>query len=245
MNIVRIKETDSTILELGRMSERGSLEDCTVVVAENQTAGRGQAGNSWESEPGKNLLFSVLFYPEFLNVQHCFMLSKLTANCIKQVLDKFISDVTIKWPNDIYYRDKKITGILLENAIVNNRVSRVIIGAGININQEIFVGGAPNPVSLKQILGVDTDVNLILTEVVDKMFSLYESLKNGERGTHDAINRYYHESLYRKTGMHVFSDKNGRFKARIDSVADYGGLSLVTEDGETREYFFKEVSFVI
>ena len=242
MNIVRIKETDSTILELGRMIEQGTLDDGTVLVAENQTSGRGQAGNSWESEAGKNLLFSVVFFPEFLNVEHCFMLSKLTANSIKQVLDKFISDVTIKWPNDIYYQDKKITGILLENQIMDNKVSQVIVGAGINVNQEIFTSVAPNPVSLKQILGVDTDINLILKEIVSKMLSSYEALKNGE---YDTINRYYDESLYRKTGMHVFSDKNGRFTARIDSVADYGGLSLVTESGETREYFFKEVSFVI
>ena len=245
MNIIRIKETDSTILELGRMLEQGPVEECIVVVAENQTAGRDQAGNSWESESGKNLLFSLLLYPEFLNVQHCFMLSKLTANCIKQVLDKYISDVTIKWPNDIYYQDKKITGILIENAIVNNQLSQVIIGVGININQEIFTGVAPNPVSLKQILGVDTDIDLILTEIIDRMLSSYESLKNGKPDIYDSINRYYHESLYRKSGMYVFSDKNGLFKARIDSVANYGGLSLVTESGETREYFFKEVSFVI
>ena len=242
MNIIRIKETDSTILELGRMIAAGSLEDGTVVVAENQTAGRGQAGNSWESEPGKNLLFSVVFFPEFLNVEHCFLLSKLTANSIKQVLDTYISDITIKWPNDIYYKDKKITGILLENHITDNRVSQVIVGAGINVNQEVFTSEAPNPVSLKQILGVDMDIDFILKEVVEKMHSSYEALKNGDS---DSITRYYHESLYRKSGMHVFSDKNGRFTARIDSVADYGGLSLITENGETREYFFKEVSFVI
>lgn len=240
MNIIRIKETTSTNVELQQMMMDGYLEEGTVLVAENQTLGRGQSGNSWESEPGKNLLFSMLIHPDFLDLKQHFLLSELTANSIKQVLDKYVDHVTIKWPNDIYYQDKKISGILIENNIEENVIRQSVIGIGVNVNQEIFTGETPNAVSLKQILEADIDLDLLLTEITNQLLSDYNKLKNGEW---DDIRQYYHGSLYRKSGMYVFSDKNGQFTARVDSVADDGVLSLVTEAGEIRRYLFKEVSY--
>ncbi len=241
MNIIRIKETTSTNVELSEMIVHKPLDEGTVLAAENQTSGRGQAGNSWESEPGKNLLFSVLLYPNFLELQYRFLLSELTANSVKQVLDKFTDYITIKWPNDIYYKDEKIAGILIENSLTNNIITQSIVGMGVNVNQEVFLSDAPNPVSLKQILGRDIDLHFLLTKIVDRILSAYEDLRKGD---YDSIKRYYYESLYRKSGLYVFSDKNGQFNAKIDSVADDGVLSLITESGEIRKYLFKEVSFV-
>ncbi|GHT71653.1 biotin--[acetyl-CoA-carboxylase] ligase [Bacteroidia bacterium] len=240
MNIIRIKETTSTNIELQQMMMDGYLEEGTVLVAENQTSGKGQAGNHWESEPGKNLLFSMLIYPDFLDLKQHFLLSELTANSIKQVLDKYIDHVTIKWPNDIYYQDKKISGILIENNIVENVIRQSVIGIGVNVNQETFAVETPNAVSLKQILEAGIDLDLLLTEITNQLLSDYNKLKNKEW---DDIKQYYHDSLYRKSGMYVFFDKNGQFTARIDSVADDGILSLVTETGEIRRYLFKEVSY--
>ncbi len=242
MNIIRIKETDSTNLQLAKIASQEPLNEGTVLVTENQSSGRGQVENFWESEPGKNLLFSVLFYPDFLELQNRFLLSELTANAIKQVLDKLVDHITIKWPNDIYYKDEKIAGILIENSITDNVITQSIIGIGVNVNQEVFVSNAPNPVSLKQILGSDIDLDFLLERIVNQILSLYEDLKEG---SYDDIKQYYHDSLYRKSGMYVFSDKDGQFNAKIDSVADDGVLTLVTEEGETRKYVFQEVSFVI
>jgi BirA family biotin operon repressor/biotin-[acetyl-CoA-carboxylase] ligase len=241
MNIIRIEETDSTNLELAELIRKEPQTEGTVLVAENQTAGRGQSGNYWESESGKNLLFSILLHPDFLNLQHHFLLSELTANSIKQVLDKYIDHVTIKWPNDIYYQDKKIAGILIENDITGNEITQSIIGIGLNVNQEMFLSDALNPVSLKQILGADIDRDLLLSEITGKLFSSYEELKSGEW---ENIRDYYHESLYRSSGMYIFSDENGPFNAKIISVADDGVLSLITDNDEIRKYLFKEVSFV-
>ncbi|MDR3061886.1 MAG: biotin--[acetyl-CoA-carboxylase] ligase [Dysgonamonadaceae bacterium] len=241
MNIIRIEETTSTNVELQQMMVDGYLEEGTVLVAGNQTSGRGQAGSFWESEPGKNLLFSILLYPEFLNLKQRFLLSELTANSIKQVLDNYIDHITIKWPNDIYYQDKKIAGILIENEISENKIKQSVIGIGINVNQEIFSDKIPEAISLKQILGGEIDLDLLLDEIVNQLLSDYE--KKLIDGEWDDVRQYYHDSLYRKSGMHVFSDENGKFKARIDSVADDGVLSLVTETGEIRPYLFKEVSY--
>ncbi len=242
MNIIRIKETTSSNIELEKLMKQEPLEEGTVLVTENQTSGRGQAGNLWVSEPGENLLFSVLLFPEFLDLHQRFLLSEIAANSIKQVLDKLIDHVTIKWPNDIYYQDKKLAGILIENDITDNIITRSIVGIGINVNQETFTSDASNAVSLKQILGADLDMDMLLAEILDKLFSDYEALRGGE---FDIIRQYYHESLYRKSGMHAFSDENGLFNAKIDSVADDGVLSLTTENDETGKYLFKEVSFVI
>jgi BirA family biotin operon repressor/biotin-[acetyl-CoA-carboxylase] ligase len=237
-----MKETNSTNLELAELIVQEPQCEGTVLVTENQTSGKGQSGNSWESESGKNLLFSILLYPDFLELHHRFLLSELTANSVKQVLDQYIDCVTIKWPNDIYYQDKKIAGILIENEITDNKIRQSIVGIGINVNQETFTSDAPNPVSLKQILGGDTDMDLLLAEIVNKLLSTYEELKNGES---DHMKQYYHSSLYRKSGMYLFSDENGLFSAKIDSVADDGVLSLITDEDERRKYSFKEVSFVL
>ena len=118
-----------------------------------QTAGRGQAGNSWESEAGKNLLFGLLFHPREVEANRQFILSQAVALSICETLSDYAEDIRIKWPNDIYWKDRKICGMLIENTLVGRCIENCIIGAGININQQTFCSDAPNPVSLRQITG--------------------------------------------------------------------------------------------
>jgi len=146
--LIELEETDSTINFLGELytKKQKVLEEFTTVTSEFQTSGKGQRGNSWEAEKGKNLLFSFILYPSFLEVKQQFLLSQLISLSIKEELDKWTKDISIKWPNDIYWKNRKICGILIENDIEGHTFSRCIAGIGLNINQEKFESNAPNPV---------------------------------------------------------------------------------------------------
>jgi BirA family biotin operon repressor/biotin-[acetyl-CoA-carboxylase] ligase len=239
MNIIKIEATASTNLFLKELARKQILEEGTVVLAGTQTAGRGQAGNYWESEPGKNITCSILVYPTFLLPKQHFLLSETMALGVKESVDFYLKKVTVKWPNDIYVEDRKIAGILIENELLGQQFSQSVIGIGLNVNQEVFTSDAPNPVSLKQLLGADVNVNDLAEKMVERILYWYEKLKAGET---ECISKTYHEFLYRKSGFHCYEDTTGRFKARIKSVAEDGFLQLETDQGEERRYTFKEVS---
>lgn len=142
-----------------------------------QTAGRGQRGNSWESEDGANLLFSFVLYPDFLEARKQFYLSQITALALQEVLSQYTDGIRIKWPNDIYWKDKKICGTLIENDLTGIHISRSISGTGVNLNQERFVSDAPNPVSLFQITGQRYDRKEILHQLMERVAHYYTLLK--------------------------------------------------------------------
>jgi BirA family biotin operon repressor/biotin-[acetyl-CoA-carboxylase] ligase len=230
--IIHIAETDSTNRWL---RERGGEGDM-VVVADYQTAGKGQGTNSWESERGKNLLFSVLYHPQRIPANRQFHISMAVSLAIADALGEHIGDVSIKWPNDIYWRNAKICGILIENRLLGQTIRDSIIGVGVNVNQRQFHSNAPNPVSLWQIHGHETDLELLLQSILDK-FTLYINKKE--------IKTQYLHQLYRRKGFHPYADKEGSFMAEIVDVEDDGHLLLCDDNGQQRRYAFKEVSFVI
>lgn len=230
--IIHIAETDSTNRWL---RERGGEGDM-VVVADYQTAGKGQGTNSWESERGKNLLFSVLYHPQRIPANRQFHISMAVSLAIADALGEHIGDVSIKWPNDIYWRNAKICGILIENRLLGQTIRDSIIGVGVNVNQRQFHSNAPNPVSLWQIHGHETDRELLLQSILDK-FTLYINKKE--------IKTQYLHLLYRRKGFHPYADKEGSFMAEIVDVEDDGHLLLCDDNGQQRRYAFKEVSFVI
>jgi BirA family biotin operon repressor/biotin-[acetyl-CoA-carboxylase] ligase len=230
--IIHIAETDSTNRWL---RERGGEGDM-VVVADYQTAGKGQGTNSWESERGKNLLFSVLYHPQRIPANRQFHISMAVSLAIADALGEHIGDVSIKWPNGIYWRNAKICGILIENRLLGQTIRDSIIGVGINVNQRQFHSNAPNPVSLWQIHGHETDLELLLQSILDK-FTLYINKKE--------IKTQYLHQLYRRKGFHPYADKEGSFMAEIVDVEDDGHLLLCDDNGQQRRYAFKEVSFVI
>ncbi|MDR2472310.1 MAG: biotin--[acetyl-CoA-carboxylase] ligase, partial [Tannerella sp.] len=224
--IIHLSETDSTNLYLQQLCETETLPSDTVVVADYQTSGRGQAGNSWESAEGKNLIFSTLYRPTNLPANRLFAISEITALSVKNTLKKYINaDITVKWSNDIYVGDKKICGILIENQIVNDtatcshRIGRSVIGIGININQNVFSENLPNPVSLSQLTGTNHDLEDILQTFL-QMFDSY--CKRLDVQQYDSIHSEYLASLYRREGFHPYSDANGRFEAAIHDVEPTG-----------------------
>lgn len=234
--IVHVKETDSTNNWL-----RNSLQPADqclqplVVWTDYQTAGKGQGTNSWESERDKNLLFSILYHPEGIPANRQFTISMAVSLAIVDALGEQIGDVNIKWPNDIYWRNGKIGGILIEHRLMGQTIKDTIIGVGINVNQRIFHSDAPNPVSLWQIHGHETDREILLHEILDR-FSRYVNQDVKER---------YVSMLYRRKGFHPYCDKDGTFMAEFKDVEDDGHLLLCDENGGEHRYAFKEVQYII
>lgn len=243
MNVytIRLDEVDSTNTYLRRMENLPDA-DIVVVTAGHQTAGRGMGSNRWESEDGRNLLFSMLVRPEGVPAAHQFALSMAEALAVKDALDPIAGEVTLKWPNDVYWHDRKISGTLIETAISGRLVKDCIFGTGINVNQRVFRSDAPNPVSLRQITGRDTDMNVVLDSVLEAFEGYYVMVLDGE---YDRVGRLYHDALYRRTGMHAYSDSDGRFMASVVRVGHDGRLVLRDDAGRERIYAFKEVSYII
>ena len=229
--IIHIDETDSTNRWL---REQGGEEDI-VVWTDFQTAGRGQGTNKWESEQGKNLLFSILLHPKDIPANKQFAISMQVSLAICEALGEQIGDLSIKWPNDIYWRNAKICGILIENRLQGSRIRDSIIGVGLNVNQRQFHSDAPNPVSLWQICEQDTDREQLLKDI----------LKAFDRHQGKELKAQYLSMLYRRKGFHTYADQNGAFMAEIVDVEEDGHLLLRDEEGTERRYAFKEVSFII
>lgn len=227
-----IKTTHSTNSLMKEMLAKGEWpEGEEFVYAGYQTTGRGQTGNGWESEADKNLLCSILLPADknlyFLNIA-------VSVAVIRLLGEPF----TIKWPNDIYYRDKKISGILLENAIVGSEIKYSIAGIGLNVNQTKFISDAPNPVSLKQITGKEYDIDRMMNDLLK---AVREVLVEPE----ETIWSAYTTHLYRREGFWPFEDKNGSFQARIEDILPTGELVLRDQVGNQRIYHFKQVRYIV
>ena len=235
-----LTEVDSTNSYLAEEHNKKELPSGFILYTEIQTNGRGQGSNLWESEPYKNLIFSVLFRPTNLLARSIFTISEMVSLCVKYTLDRYIPDVSVKWPNDIYYKDKKIAGILIENSLVYTMIDYSIIGIGININQRQFLSDAPNPVSLSQITGLIYEKMNILYEFRELFTAQSERLSNGH---FDAIHQDYLDVIYRKNGYHNYRDANGAFEAVIHDIEPSGHLILKRIDGRLSRYAYKEVEY--
>ena len=240
--IVRLEETESTNVYLKQLLREQQLEEGSMVIADFQTGGRGQMGNSWFSSKGENLLFSLLIYPQNVRANEQFIISRIASLAVKNTLDRFTDDIRIKWPNDIYWKEQKIAGMLIENDIEGKYITNSVIGIGINVNQQLFPPDLSNPVSLRQITGSIQDRDYILDIFQREFFLLYRDFQKGEI---KVIEDEYMLDLYRVNGYYWYEDKNGRFMAEIDNVLPSGHLVLKTMDTEEeRMYAFKEVAFV-
>lgn len=217
-----------------------SYKHLDVVVAKFQTLGRGQRGNRWISKGGENLMFSLVLEPRDIMVNQQFLLSMMAAVAVRRTVESFgVENVEVKWPNDIMVAEKKVSGILIEHFFSSQYLSRTIIGVGLNVGQREFEKDAGNPTSLA-LLGVeDAEVEDVLTRFLGEFDSTYTLAE-------DELMQEYLENLYRRDGEHLFADKEGEFMAKMDSINPYSGeLSLrISETGELRSYYFKEVSYL-
>ena len=243
--IIHIEETDST----NRWLQSHSTPVPVCIWADHQTAGRGCGTNSWESERGKNLTFSLLIHPEGIAANEQFRITEIVSVAMCQTLRQLLGEaheVTVKWPNDIYVGDKKICGILIENRLQGSAIKDCIIGIGLNVNQRAFHSSAPNPVSLYQLLGQETD----LAQLLEAFLQAFD------REWHSKTTCFaYREMLYRKGKDGLYKTKTtsstgeaaepSDFAATLTGVTPEGRLVLRHQDGEEHTYAFKEIQFII
>ena len=232
----------STNSEMQKLQSVERLSEFSVVITSNQTSGRGQQGNFWESEDGKNLTFSIILYPKFIHAQYQFNLNIFITVALTDVLKKYIPNIKIKWTNDIYSGDNKLVGILIENSIIGGNIDYSIVGIGLNVNQINFISSAPNPVSMKQLTNKEFELEPLLQEILNAIILRY--IQCVEEGIEN-IRKEYLNNLYRKDGFYNYKDRNGCFSAKIEKIDEIGYLYLVDSYGKTRSYAFKEVNFVI
>ena len=255
-----IDETHSTS-SLLRETYDDNLPHLFTIRTDFQTAGRGQAGNSWESEKGKNLLFSTLLrYPE-VEAADQWRLSMLVAVAVREAIMSILSPlasrlspITIKWPNDIYYNDQKLVGILIENTLSGRHIAYTIAGVGVNVNQTVWLSNAPNPVSMKQITGDDYDVEGLLN-------AFLEAIQRWETASTEQLREEYIKHLYRRIGWYPYLERevsvaptniqlsaqaaDGVFLAQWVDISPQGEWVLRLKSGEEKRYHFKQIRFVL
>lgn len=242
VKIIKLHEVDSTNAYLQNYTPQEG-ENMTVVTAEFQTAGKGQGHNTWESNEGENLLFSVLTHPKNVPANKQFVLSMAIAMAIKDALRIHLGDnIEIKWPNDIYWHNHKLGGILIQCSLSGAMVKDCIMGVGLDVNQRSFENLTKNPISIFQITGREVDRDELLQSILEEL-DHYMHLIEDNRW--DEIQVAYRHSLYRRHGYFPYFDKNGDFMARFVSIDPAGRLTLKDDDGMLRTYAFKEVKFLI
>ena len=161
---------------------------------------------------------------------------------VRDALASYADGFTIKWPNDIYFGGGKVCGTIIETTWKGGMVERFVMGVGINVNQRVFLGDAPNPLSLWQIVGRETDRDELLGRVLERFAALYGLLQAGDE---TEVVRCYDNHLLWREGMHRYSDSDGEFEAEFVSVAPDGRLTLRDADGRERRYYFKELKHVL
>lgn len=261
MYIAQTHSTNTLLKEeIAKQAEWLEKEEIPVLWAGYQTAGRGQAGNGWESEEGKNLLCSILLREPKIAIEAQWRLSMLAAVVLRETVAQYLQEskiegieekLCIKWPNDLYWEGKKLAGILIENSLSEGKIAYAIVGIGLNINQERWVGNAPNPYGMKSIGGKDYVVEKILNTLIEKLQYWLEKPSEDWR-------EKYEQHLYRKEGYHRYverevslaptmnaSSKEGSFLAKIEAIRDNGEIVLKKEDGSTKAYHFKQIRYVI
>jgi len=214
-------------------------ENGLVVYTDYQTAGRGTAGNTWESEPNKNLLCSILLEFNFVKIEHQAYINMAISIALQSVIQEITSKKCyVKWPNDIYIENKKIAGILIENAIQGTVLKQSIIGIGLNVNQIIFEN--KNAISLKNILNHDLEIAHILHQITFNLNTVYQILKNGN---YHEIAAQYNQLLFRKNEVCQFIISNKVYNGTIVNVNNYGLLQVII-DNKLQEFAHKEIAMV-
>ena len=244
MTVIRFKTLDSTNSYLQNLLEEGCDVMDNIVVADYQTSGKGQGINVWESESGKNLLFSVALDMSFLRAEEQFLLTQIVSVAMVDALKRYLPDdeLFIKWPNDIYFNDKKLAGILIKNEIKGMMLGTSIVGIGLNVNQTIFNESLPNPVSMKMITGKDYDSEEILSAVMDEIRSKVKSQKSEANGW-QSIGHSYTKRLYRYKRWAFYEHEGVVKEMMITGYDKFGRLVLKEKNDREVVCDLKEIIF--
>lgn len=227
--------TNDTAADL--LKEKPQIEG-TTIITQNQTQGRGQRGNVWKSEPGKNATFTVILKPTTVPTQKQFQLHLITTLAIYQTLFPILGkELKIKWPNDIYYRDRKLGGILIENTLKGAHIENSIIGIGLNVNQSHF--SSVHATSLFDITDESFEANNIIEQILIDLEKKYLELKNGKLKSLEA---QYLRRLYQFESINTYEANNRTFQGKIIGI-NPSGLLQIQENEQVHEFAFKEVVY--
>lgn len=228
--------TNDIALRLVR--EKQAMEG-TIVICTDQIRGRGQRGNTWETQAGKNLTFSLVLKPDFLDLTDQFYLNMTISNAIRKIFAEYVSDIQVKWPNDLVVPGfGKIGGILIENILGPKRWEFAIVGIGLNINQDLFSN--PQATSLRQLTGSEFDLEEIFRLLIFQIEQMYIRLRQNALS---AIKRDYLRQLYLWDQWEIFETKTGIHRGKISGIDPQGRLELTLENGELQFFDFKEIRF--
>jgi len=242
MNIIKLDAIDSTNNYLKKIILNEGINDYTVVTAKFQTQGKGQLGTEWESEHSKNLICSVYKKEINIKVQDQFVISALVSLALIKTLRKVnLSNMHIKWPNDIMSDNKKICGILIENIVKENYIKDTVIGIGLNVNQTIF-NNLPNAASIKNLIGTTCSIDEILKDLVKNIKYCFNEL---DKSSINSIFEKYEDALFRINKPSTFKNSKGEvFSGYIKGVSRSGKLSVMLEDNLVESYDLKEISML-
>lgn len=239
-NYIELDSVDSTNNYAANLLNTTKVPDGTVIMAHYQNAGRGQMGNEWLSNPGENLMCSIIYRTNQLAATESFVISKIAAIAVKETIEEITGKPTlIKWPNDIYIEHKKVSGMLIENQWQGNQLT-TIIGIGINVNQTEFEN-QPRATSCALMSGKNHDVKMVLKTLVQNIEHYYNWIRSKKRNELDVL---YKDNLLFFKETRTFKTLDETFTGRITNILNTGHLEITMTDGTTRLFAFKEVEFV-
>ena len=243
--IHHIDPVDSTNNFTFELCKKAKVKEGSVYITDEQYAGRGHNQNHWESEKEKNLTLSLVIYPGFIEPSQQFLITQFISLAITDFLKTIVNknDVKIKWPNDIYIRDSKVCGILIQNSIVGNKIDYSIVGIGLNVNQKKFYSDAPNPISILNCIDKESDLEKLLNSLLGFIGNRYEQLNI--KSELPAIESEYLMNLYRYNKASDFIDDNRVFTGKIVGIGEYGRLIISSGSSIVKQYNFKEIEFVL
>jgi BirA family biotin operon repressor/biotin-[acetyl-CoA-carboxylase] ligase len=232
---------DSTNAEAERLQASKKLPEGSLVLAKEQYAGRGQRGNHWHSQAGKNLTVTFVLYPKLPPMRQ-FVLNQVASLAVADTLVALgVQEVRVKWPNDILVRGRKIAGILIQNAVTSRGISHCIMGIGLNVNQVDFPKGTPFPTSIFKATGKPYPVPEVLALLCPALERRYLQMSSGAS---DDLKAAYHQLLYQMRTPHLYRRATGEeFIGTILGVSEQGLLTVRTKEG-VEDFYFKEIVFV-
>jgi BirA family biotin operon repressor/biotin-[acetyl-CoA-carboxylase] ligase len=241
--LIELQTVDSTNVYAAQLLKTQKVPEGTIIFTHEQTSGKGHGENKWESEPRKNVTFSLVLFPEFLSPGQQFLMNKAISLGVLDFLAriKVEQKLSIKWPNDIYAGNRKIGGILIQNTVCGTVYESCIAGIGVNINQETFNPGLPNPVSLKQLTGKDYPVKDVMDLIVAYIDNRYQQL---QEGLSELLDRDYREHLLGINEWRNYTFDKNLIKGKIEGVDESGMLIMETENGSIRHFNHGEIVFV-
>lgn len=246
-NTVDLKSVDSTNSYASELLRQNAPPEGTLIYTFDQQNGRGQRGNTWDSEPNKNATLSYILYPTFLSADKQFLLNKITCLAVSDLMAETLQisqktqTINIKWPNDIYVGNKKIAGILIENTLRENSIKSSVIGIGINVNQTTFKSNI-NATSLASLTNTSHDLMHCIERLSEFMEARYLQLKANKS---ELIDTEYLQKLYQLNEWKNYTSNNEIFEGKIMGVSPYGKLRVQLRSEEVKEFYLQEIGFII